>query len=288
VNDVKEICALALEVPPPPLPDAAQVLASARRSAARRTAVAAVGGSGVALTAVAATAAALLAPAPAGGLAAARPPQQSTAARPVEVPALPPAAPDETYTKGYGDRVLALLTAATPAGYTASRPYPDEPTSAWTLHERPGPGYAMLTYALVSAGSGQGELTAFVHADGKPVPTGDPCSAGVIADLRARQGDGAGTCQAVTIGGVPIQVVTTHDAERGEVVTATRFVRGGVVQVIAAQGTPVYVSGDPHPSDAPKGGSRSVPPHQPALASQPFTAQALATLAADPALVPVP
>jgi hypothetical protein len=36
VNDVKELCELALDVPAPPLPDAAEAMAVARRATRRR------------------------------------------------------------------------------------------------------------------------------------------------------------------------------------------------------------------------------------------------------------
>lgn len=287
MNDVKEICELTLDVPAPPLPGAAEAIGVARRAAHRRT-HAMVGTYGLALTVAAGAVAgvALTRPArPDTTMAVATPAAATTSAPPLPVLSTTP--PTDAQRKAQGRTVAGILIAATPAGYVA-RAADNSPGAEVWMVVRPGkPGYAGLVSVLISAGRGQGDLQSFTFANGRPAPTGPVCSAETTAYLVATVNDPAGLpCEAITIGGVPIRVDTQQDPELGEVKTATRFLNGGILQVIVEQGTPRYDNDSPLPPDVAHHTQRPPAPHKPRLASQPFTSAQLAALAANPNLLP--
>jgi len=278
VNEVKELCDLALDVPAPPLPPAADVLSAARRAAARRTGMA-VAGYGLAVAAVVAAGARLAVPGLAGRGAGGRARPGGSGAPAAAAPGQPPPAPDVTTAAGHAPAITRVLLDAVPAGYTGR---PDEHGTGLWLRKVTEGGYVLLTRVFVSAGGGDGTLDAIVTFDGQPVPAGDLCG----ADVAARLGEPAGVaCETVVVNGVPVRVTTEHDAERGEVKGAARFLSGGLVRVTSAQGVADYHPDDGLPPDAHRSGG-TTGTHRPPLAAPAFSSAQVAAIAANPALLP--
>ncbi len=283
MNDVKEICALALEVPAPPPRTSAEALMLARRANRRRDlGLVAASGVAVVVTLAAVAGTALLLPGTHRG----GPPVTAPVAVPVR-PAAPavavpvPPVPSKDAAQANAGRMQHLLLAAVPAGYTGAPEYP-EPANMW-LVEAARDKYAMLSGVVVSAGGGAGLLQAYLFRDGVAAPSGDLCSAAVTARLAPVIGGAGAPCQVYQIGGVPVRVTTEQDPERGgQVVTAVRLLDGGFLSVVAQQGTVVY---QPSSADLPPDAARVPAPgdQKPPLPTQPFPARQVAALAGDPA-----
>jgi hypothetical protein len=144
--------------------------------------------------------------------------------------------------------------------------------------------YAAMANVLIRSEGRQGEISAVVWGDRKPAPTGDMCGAEVNARVDQVLA-AAGTCEVITIGGLPIRVTTHTDPERLKVVDATWFVRNGFVTVSAAQGVPYYQPDSNRPADAPPSGGE-IPENLPPLVNAVFTPQQVAAIAAEPDLLP--
>jgi hypothetical protein len=286
MNEVKDVCARLLAEPEPPMRDAAEVLATARRSARRgRLAVA---GSGLAvLVAVAVGAAAFLpggavgqkgaAPAPA-------PDEEATAVAPPAPVPIPPAQASAAHRRQM-DRVLRR---AVPPGYAArsdtafSR---DRTVHPRTLDEDPGHGTVLAAYGrvVVERDGRQGVLFAVIAADFAPMPTVDLCHPSLARAMNESRGT---SCQVIYQRGIPIRVSTARDAERGEVVVAVRYLRGGYLMVSSAQGRPVHEPETDLPPDAAGDGRRDGKDRLPPLPAPALTAAQVAAIAADPAMLP--
>jgi hypothetical protein len=291
VNEVKDICERLLDTPAPPLRDGSEVLSAARRS--RHRARLAVAGSGMAVLAAVAVGAVLVAPGAAGPTGPPGPPGPQVAgpSRDVAPPAGaevdPPPVPQARASASHGRRMDRVLTEAVPAGYAiTSETQVDGGTTVYPNDDtRPGRGMIIAAYGKVrvAAGGGEGQLLAGILADGRPPPTGDLCDPSVAATFR----EPADRCQVIEVGGVPVRVTTGNEAERGEVLVAVRFLRGGFLMVSSWQGVPEYEPETEFPPDADDiattGGGTG---HRPPLAAPVFTAPQLAELAADPDMLP--
>ena len=297
MNEVKEVCALMLDEPEPPLRAGSDVWSQARRATRRRAAHRLIGAGGAGLAAAAAVAlvaGSLAGPgavndrSTAGGASvdgpgpARRAPDMVAAAQRTL-----PDAPTAEQITAHADQIFHALFGAVPSGYEAHRRWGDDSFPLW-YYSGHGPGaldtgnFVAMASVLLRAEGREGALSASVRSDHLPAPTGDLCSAAV--DERTGQVPGR-TCQVITVGGLPMRVTTHHDPEEQEVVTATWFVRNGFVSVSAAQGLPEYTQDTHRPADAPDPGG-DAPQHLPPLAHPVFTPQQVAAIAADPGLLP--
>ncbi|MFD0742190.1 hypothetical protein ACFQ1L_10155 [Phytohabitans flavus] len=150
-----------------------------------------------------------------------------------------------------------------------------------TVHSRKvrlEPGRMLIsahTQVTFRAGGGEGQFMAVILYDGKPYPDGADLCAPVTLP-----------CEVITVNGVPIMVTREHDAERGEVISAVRYLDGGHLFVSSAQGLAPYVPDGNRPPDAADNQPGEKEEHRPPLAAPPLTAQQVAALAADPAMLP--
>jgi hypothetical protein len=289
VNDVKEICALALDVPAPPARTADEALAVARRSVRRRHRWAAAGSAALVL-AMAGSATMVLVgndPGPTrdvGSSAAVGSAVVKAAAAPT-VSGATPAAPSWQDVQHNGGRVSAALARAVPAGLSATREYPDG-TATWVaLPQSAQPGsYFATTPLIVSAGRRQGLLSADIVRDGVPAPD-DLCDAATAARLDQYIGPTTG-CHVVTVDGVAIRVSTGVTVQLGQFNLAVRMLDGGFLTVVSAQGRYSFDADTANlPPDAvthnPSGQPAAPPLIQPAL-----SLDQVAELAAGPAMLP--
>jgi hypothetical protein len=313
VNDVKEICAVMLAEPEPPMRSGPQAWAHAHRATQRRAARRWVGTGGAGLAAV--VAAALVASgllgagqvaAPGGGPGAGPgpgPDGQAAAPVPNMVAAAQTTLPDlptPALLEAHGTQLHAILTRSAPSGYRAERRW-DGPIALWyiSLGQRPefrqseppvadlnGLAYFATASVALEADGREGDLSAYVVGDHRPVPTGDLCSAEVNERLHRILGP-PGSCQVITVGGMPMRVTTKHDPEELFVIEAIWFVRNGFVTVRTTQGVPDYKkhADGQRPPDAPAAGGQERA-HRPPLAQPPFTPEQVASIAANPDLLP--
>jgi len=308
MNEVQEICIAMLDEPEPPMRAGEEALGVAKRATRRRTAGRLLGAGTGAAGLAGLVAAALIAP----GLhaAATRPgpsdPQADPAAPAQQVPNMVAAAqttlpdlPSADQAAAHGDQIYRILLNAVPAGYQAERGAGDG-TSLWLLHlGNPHGGaapnasgtvdpeaapYVATADLLLKADGREGGLAASVWGDHRPAPTGDLCSAEVNARMDPIFG-AAESCQVIVVGGLPMRVTTHHDPEELEVVNATWFVHNGFVTVTSQQGVPKYQPDTQLPSDAPPVGGR-LPQYLPPLQRPALTPQQVATIAANPDLLP--
>ncbi len=285
MNDVKEICELALDAPAPPLRDPAEALAIARRSARRRERLTV----GAAALAVVAAASATTMIAPRVGLAGAdrAPAAQVTGAQQMTV--APPVAadvPSREAAHAHGRQIAQTLIDAVPSGYSAHPEYsfPDgDPTATW-MREPPSESYVSMTSIVLSAGDREGLLQASIVRDGVPAPAGDLCSTDV-AD-RIDPIFGAGTeCQVVVVDSVPIRVTSRDDPDVGATLIAVRLLHGGMLGVVSTQGRWTFDSSSELPPDSVRSPDEARPV-SPELISSVFTAAELAAIAGSPAMLP--
>jgi hypothetical protein len=290
VNEVRTICELVLDEPGPPLRDGTAALAIARRATARRNRLRAAG-SGLAAAAVAGV---LATPAVAGWQAAPAPdttaaqlePSATATTRPPSTPPTPPARPPSAHAApAHGHAMAAVLKAAVPPGYTVTKVKglsDDRKVYSRTLRLKPNESLlAAHTRVEIAAGGGKGQLMAVIMYNGDRYPEGDLCS----PKLAGSSVDAALPCEVVTVNGVQIKVTREHDAERGEDVVAIRYLEGGYLMVSSAQGIARYQPDGNLPPDA-VDTKPSEEEHRPPLAEPPLTAQQVAELAADPAMLP--
>ncbi len=284
--DVDRIWEAMLDDPAPPLPAADEVLTVARRSARRRAAWA-VAGSGLAGAVVIASVAAGVAfvgdpratPAP---------PAEVAASPAVTQPAPPPllTAPSKDAAHAHGTQNAAILMAAVPPGLTGVLEKlstgTDSPAATWQVENRAE--YTSTVDVVLTTGHADGAVSVTIH--GGLTGLGEDVCAKVVSDLLAVSAPG---CEIANVGGVPIRVFSTHDADRGDITTAVRLLDGGLLYVEAMQGIPAFHAG----SEVPPDGSVHVPDGKhtmlggwPALPAVPFSKSALATIAANPALLP--
>ncbi|MGN9911642.1 hypothetical protein ACTMTJ_29290 [Phytohabitans sp. LJ34] len=285
MNEVRTICELALDEPAPPLRDGAAALAIARRTTARRNRLRVAGSSAVAV----AVAGVLATPAVAGWQAApapdAGPATETTAAQPAPATTAPAPPPSAHAGPVHGRAMAAVLKAAVPPGHTVTKVdgLSDDKT-VYSRKHRLEPGSQLMaayTQVEIAAGGGEGQLMAVILYDGKKAPSGDLCA----PEHAGSKADAALPCEVVTVNGVPVKVTRQHDPEYGEVISAVRFLDGGELMVSSWQGIPSYEPDGNLPPDAvdkqPEGDD-----HRPPLADPPLSAQQVAELAADPAMLP--
>lgn len=267
VNDVRQLCELTLDVEAPPLREAERALAIAARSSARRDRVVAttVGLAGVTVAAALVTPALLPAPSPAPHAVAAPAPSVTTA-----VPSVAPV-PSATALPTHDRRMYDVLVAALPAGYQGSSRYPFAgPSQPPVRIDSPPPATPVYIHAYaevtVSDGRGEGDLFAAIAADGNPLPTGDLCALP----------EAGRECRVIDVAGVPVRVGLEDDGLGGDVLIARRYLNGGFLMIAAQRSVPEIGLGTP----------QRQPSLKPALAAPFITAEQLAAIAANPAMLP--
>jgi len=289
--DVDRIWEAMLDDPAPPLPAAHEVLTVARTTARRRAAWA-VAGSGIAGAVVIASVAAGVAfvgdpraaPAPPAEVAGSPALTQQAPPPPQPPPLL--TAPSQDAAHAHGTQNGAILMAAVPPGLTGvlqqSAIGSDSPAATWQVEN--GAEYASTVDVVLTNGHADGAVSVTIH--GGLTGLGEDVCAKVVSDLVSVSAPG---CEIVNVGGVPIRVFSTHDADRGDVTMAVRLLDGGLLYVEAQQGIPAFHAG----SEVPPDGSVHTPDGKhtmlggwPALPAVPFAKSALATIAANPALLP--
>jgi len=284
VNDVKEICLVALEDPAPPLREAHEALAIARRSTLSRDRLR-LASAGLAVAVV------VSAVVVAVGVTASDTTDRQTATGPAPAgpgrqapqPAQPPPVPASQTAHAHGPAIARLLVAAVPPGY-ATRPWLGDRYAAATWFTDPGMAmYVSSTSLVVSAGGREGMLSATIGDNDQPVPTGDLCSA-AVTHLGATA---LSHCEVVTVNGEPIVVTTSHEENYGDVRAATRFLQGGYLTVRLSRAVPVFETEDERPPDAGKAAhGPATTDSRPPLTELPLSAQQLAELAGNPAMLP--
>jgi hypothetical protein len=254
MNDVRELCELALDMPAPPMPSAAEALSVAQRSARLRTT--AIAGAAIASVAAVIAAAAVFA----------GPAEQPRRTMPAASATWPHLAADRPYEA----TVSNVLISAVPAGFTA-RAAPGNTDYIGTWQFIPRSDEESTSEVMVSAGSRKGVLEEATMLYETPVPTGDLCHLDGKQLVRMRVDIPPWSrCEILVVGGVSIQVTTTYDYLLGTVLVATRFINGGIIEVTAQQGIPAAWD----------------KPAIPTLRTLPFTAADLAAIAANPVLLP--
>lgn len=293
MSEIKDVCTAMLDEPEPPMADGDAALAAVRGATRRRAARRLVGGgAGMAGLAAAALIVPGLIAGPTGVGASARP-EDSTASAgriPDMVAAAQTTLPDlptATETQGHHDEIYRILLAAVPAGYQAKQRssdwYIDRDDEVGQLDPERASYSSMATLRLGKDGR-EGKLAAHVWGDGRPAPTGDLCSAEVDARMDPIFG-AAGSCEEITVGGLPMRVTTHDDPEELRVIHATWFVRNGFVSVSSQQGIARYVPDRERPADAPKKGG-GLPEYHPPLERPLFTPRQVADIAGNPDLLP--
>jgi len=286
VNEVKEVCAAALDGPAPPLPDGREMLAVARRSVGRRARLAA-GGAGLAVVVVVTTVG-VVASAVAG------PPTTTYRKTPVVGPAPvravlpPPPAPSAMEAHRHGPQIAGLLVAAVPAGFTTTVEHISADTSPASTWQTMNGEYFSSVRVLVAAGGREGQLSSHIVTDGQPMSDVDLCTAAAAARFAQLVDAPATNCEVVTIDGVTVQVSSGVSEMFGQINAAVRLIDGGLLAVVAAQRIPSYAVGnDELPPDAAASPPASlILGGRPGLSSPVLTRSQVAALAADPAMLP--
>jgi hypothetical protein len=281
-TELDQVWQTMLEEPGPPMPTAREALTVARTASRRR--LAAVAGAGLAGTVAVAVAAvtAGMALAGTGRTTPALPdppaaaPASATVARPL------PVAPSREAAHAHGKRNGAILTAAVPAGYTGvlqNLGGADSPAATWQLER--GTRYVSTVDVVVTTGRADGMLS--VSIQGGVTGVHDLCAKAVSDYLSAPPG-----CHVVSVDGVPIRLVSTHD-DRGEVTTAIRLLDGGFLTVEAQQGIPAYHGDGQTPPDAvvhQTDHDHTILGGWPPLPAVPLSTAQVAALATNPGLLP--
>jgi hypothetical protein len=256
VNDVKELCEQALDGPEPPLRDATEILAMARHATRARDRRRVVYG----LAAVTALAAGALI-VPEVIVAAPRPAPPATVVSPPSPPVATVPLPPVEQAVDHMPHILGLLAQALPAGHSLMQ-IDRSGDSAWYA-DLADDSYVVISSVLVSSGTGTGALRVIIRGD-RPGPPEDLCEPEISAGFAAPAG---AQCWQTLIDGGPIWTITGEDESRGQVNAASRVLDGGYLTVVAQQAV-----------------DRDDPP--PPLARAPFSVADLATLVADPAMLP--
>jgi hypothetical protein len=179
----------------------------------------------------------------------------------------------------HATQIAAALIAAAPARYhAASVKLTGEPSGKYKIGKG---GYRAVTLVQITAAKRSGVVAALFGTD-LPAPGADLCAA--HRDLGIEGATVTG-CRTVDVGGTAVRVVSATDPATGQVLSATRYLGGGYLVVSASQGIRAYrVS---HAGDDEWIWEVAVNPrHEQPLAELPFTADRLAALALDPALLP--
>ena len=260
---MRDIAARMLETPAPPMRDADEMLSVARRASRRRAWTGAVRAGSVAL---------VLALAVIGLV---RPTVSGEPPRPSDQDVAGSAAPMARAAPAHGQHMTEVLLAALPAGYTTAPPelFSDSDV-VLTAPATPGRAQILAASVLrVFAGTGEGELYAFLVHDGRLAPD----------DVCAEPAGAPDKCTVHTIGGVAVRVVTVTDATRGQKIEATRFLAGGRLVVGSWQGPPGERAQYPASLWEPDG---QFTWWRPPLTEPLLDITAVAALAADPAMLP--
>lgn len=265
------------ELPEPPLTGSAEALATARRTVRRHTALRL---SAVALAVVVATS---------GGAVLARRLNQPPAA-PLATPAAsmrtqgPPRVPSAAAVGAHTRQLRDLLTAAVPAGYAAHPVNVAGGVSPYSRRGdiRPG-GYRTITLVQVTRDGGAGTL-GLLFGNDVPAPGVDPCATNRDLGIEGATVHG---CRVVTVDGVPVRVVTGTQPGLGQVISVVRYLDGGYLLVSFSQGTRSYwIKLADGPGDVSLWEVAVNPTSERALRTMPFTADQLAALASNPAVLP--
>jgi hypothetical protein len=248
VNEIRDIVARMLDETQPPMRPADEMLAAVRGAARRRARIAAAGTGALALVVVL------------GAGSIVRMVAQPSATGPV-------AAPAASAAPAHGERMAQRLRDALPAGMTVGTVETFSDIQAVGL-PAPAQGRVRILAAAVLtvyADNREGEIYAYIVQDPTPAPD-DLC-----ADLQV-------PCT-IALGGAIVRVVTMTDGKRGKKVEATRFLTGGRLVVGAWQSPSIDLA-------SLTSAEHVVWPHPP-MDEPPLDPQAVAALAADPAMLPV-
>jgi hypothetical protein len=191
--------------------------------------------------------------------------------RPSDQDIAEPAAPVARAAPAHGQQMTDVLRAALPAGYTTAPPeHFSDSDVVLTAPATPGQAQILAASVLrVFAGTGEGELYAFLVHDGRLAPD-DVCAGQPVGER--------GSCSVYDDDGVWIRVVTLTDPVRGQKLEATRFLAGGRLVVGSWQGPPA----DPMLRWTAEG---HLSWWRPPLAEPLLDAATVAALAADPAML---
>jgi len=268
------------DIPEPPLRPAVEVLTAARRRKRRRTVLGAAAGSLGALAMLAALSLAVDRSGPPAPLPQAAAPAPSTA-----VPPVPPV-PAAEAVKEHASQIARALIGAVPAGYAAASVKlagDTEPADKYkTRVSITKGGYRAVTLVRITAAKRSGVVAAVFGTD-LPAPRAGADLCAAHRDL-AIEGATITGCRMVDVGGTGVRVVSGADPGTGRVMSATRYLDGGYVVVSVSQGVRTYrlsPVGDQWIWEVAVN-----PRNEEALAELPLTADRLAALAADPALLP--
>ncbi|WP_027341430.1 hypothetical protein [Hamadaea tsunoensis] len=271
---MKDVFEPLREMPEPPLRPSALVLRAAKRSARRRAAT---------------TALVVLALAGGGSLVARElprhPVRETPAAQSATVTPTPAAqAPSLTVLASRSGPIAGALIRAVPPGYRAA-PMSLEgleipAAAAYTVRTDARGGFRAVVAVRVRDQNRVGVVGVLYGTD-LAAPK-DPCATDLGLGI---EGSTISGCRMVTVGGVPVRVVTAAGPGTGAVLSATRYLSGGYLVVTASQGIRAYqVAADG--GDANTWYVATNPHNEPPLTGLPFTAESLAGLAAGPTLIP--
>lgn len=284
MHDIKDICQRILDEPAPPRRTGVETLAIARRET-RRRARRNVAGSALAVLAVA-TSAVLLAPPdprPQSGPTGPPPAPSAISADPV---APVPSMPSGRDLQAHGPLIVRRMVETIPAQFIAVpefAPGTDRATTTWAIGGSGRDAYVSFTLVVVNAGERKGLVWAVMVRDNQPQPA-DRCGTATAERLARYHRTSTENCRTINIGGTLMRV-TSDGPDRGQTMTATRFLANGFVTIRVDQGVPEYPATF-LPEDAPRIWSVERTGPHPALAALPLNPFQLAELAADPDLLP--
>ncbi len=265
------------DIPEPPLRPVVEVLTAARRKKRRRTVLGAAAGSLAALAMLAGWSLAVDRSDPPAPLPQAAAPSPSLAIPPV---------PAAEVVKEHASQIARALIGAVPAGYAAASVKlagDTEPAEKYKTRVSINKGgYRAVTLVRITAAKRSGVVAAVFGTD-LPAPQAGADLCAAHRDL-AIEGATITGCRMVDIGGTGVRVVSGTDPGIGRVLSATRYLDGGYVVVSVSQGVRTYRL-------SPVGDTwiwevAVNPRNEKALAEMPLSADRLAALAADPALLP--
>lgn len=238
-----------LDAPAPPMRSSAEILSVARDVAARRSRLTALGAMGSGILVAAIAVAVFVVPHVVSG-------GKPTAPTPIAAAShTPPLAsmPVAGDVHASAPRISTLLAAAIPAGLTAG-PMQE---ADWSQQLRDG-GHITSVRMPIHGPGGTGELDVSYRFDPTSAFAGDTCSLAAAARVEVVIPLDKAWCLEADLSGQPIRV-TISSRDHNDVTTATRFLTGGFVTVVCRQGS---------------------------LTAVPLTTIEVATIAANPSLLP--
>lgn len=218
MNDVRELCELALDTPAPPMPEVATVIRAAKRQnryAASASVAALVAVIGIVFT-----------------VAGSHHRPTATVPQPAAAVDLPPV-PAVDAAHAHSLEIARILVAAVPAGIDANVVHMSAdgtPASTWRFEL--GSNYVSTTLVAITLGTNEGNLAATIEAYDKESLGSDLCSVQASALLARMVGAPQSNCSVVTIGGVQVRISS------GDGIAAVRPLQGGFLAVRADEGLP--------------------------------------------------